>query len=46
MILDDPGLAKRLGKNARAHIEKGYTLDAMGARLLELYDKLWKARPC
>jgi glycosyltransferase involved in cell wall biosynthesis len=45
-ILADPALANRLGQTARAHIEKSCTLDAMGARLLDLYDKLWKARPC
>jgi glycosyltransferase involved in cell wall biosynthesis len=36
-LLDDPALAAYLGRNARAHIEKSYSLDAMGERLLELY---------
>ena len=39
-ILDDSALAKNLGQAARAHIERGYSLDAMGARLLRLYEKL------
>ena len=38
-VLDDPALAKRLGHAARAHIEKNYTLDAMGGHLLALYEK-------
>ncbi len=37
-VLDDPALAESLGHAARAHIEKSYSIDAMGARLLELYD--------
>jgi glycosyltransferase involved in cell wall biosynthesis len=39
MVLDDPSLAKRLGLAARAHIEKNYSLDAMGQRLLAIYEK-------
>ena len=39
-ILDDPALAASLGQAARAHIEKGYSLDAMGEKLLELYDEI------
>jgi glycosyltransferase involved in cell wall biosynthesis len=45
-ILDDTGLAKRLGQAARAHIEKSYSLDAMGNTLLALYEKLKLSRPC
>jgi glycosyltransferase involved in cell wall biosynthesis len=37
-VLDDPALASRLGQTARAHIEKSYSLDAMGHRLLDLYE--------
>ncbi len=37
-VLDDAALATRLGDAARAHIEKSYSLDAMGRRLLELYE--------
>jgi glycosyltransferase involved in cell wall biosynthesis len=37
-VLDDPALAGRLGQAARAHIEKSYSLDAMGHRLLDLYE--------
>jgi glycosyltransferase involved in cell wall biosynthesis len=36
-ILDDAGLATRLGQAARVHIERGFSLDAMGERLLKLY---------
>jgi glycosyltransferase involved in cell wall biosynthesis len=36
-VLEDPALAERLGENARASIEESYSLDAMGQRLLELY---------
>jgi len=39
-LLDDPGLDARLGQAARAHIEKSYSLDAMGQRLLALYETL------
>jgi len=38
-LLDDPGLDAHLGQAARASIEKSYSLDAMGERLLELYAK-------
>ncbi|HEV3271167.1 MAG TPA: glycosyltransferase family 4 protein [Candidatus Methylacidiphilales bacterium] len=38
-LLDDPALSARLGKAARAHIEKHYSLDAMGEKLLGLYEK-------
>jgi glycosyltransferase involved in cell wall biosynthesis len=39
-VLDDTVLASRLGQAARAHIEKSYSLDAMGARLFDIYGKL------
>ena len=39
-LLDDPGLDARLGQAARAEIEKRYSLDAMGERLLGLYETL------
>ena len=38
-LLDDPALDAHLGQNARANIEKHYSLDAMGERLLGLYEK-------
>ena len=38
-LLDDPALDARLGQNARAAVMKHYSLDAMGERLLELYEK-------
>jgi glycosyltransferase involved in cell wall biosynthesis len=40
--LDDSNLATTLGQSARAQIEKSYSLDAMGTRLLALYDSLSK----
>jgi glycosyltransferase involved in cell wall biosynthesis len=38
-LLEDPGLSARLGQAARLRIEKHYSLDAMGERLLGLYEK-------
>ena len=38
-LLDDPALSNRLGQAARKSIEKNYSLDAMGQRLLALYEK-------
>lgn len=37
-IMDDPALAQRLGSAGRKQIETRYSLDAMGARLLALYE--------
>jgi glycosyltransferase involved in cell wall biosynthesis len=37
-LIDDPGLRARLGQAARASIEKNHSLDAMGERLLEIYE--------
>jgi glycosyltransferase involved in cell wall biosynthesis len=39
-LLDDPALSARLGRAARSSIEKSYSLDAMGERLLALYATL------
>jgi len=39
MLLDDPGLAARLGLAARENVQKRYSLDMMGKRLLALYEK-------
>ena len=39
-LLDDPALSARLGRAARSSIEKSYSLDAMGERLLGLYEAL------
>lgn len=41
-LLENPTLSARLGQAARAHIEKHYSLDAMGERLLGLYETLRK----
>ncbi len=38
-VLEDPALATRLGQAARAHIKKSYSLDAMGRKLLQLYEE-------
>jgi glycosyltransferase involved in cell wall biosynthesis len=42
LLLNDSRLAATLGQNARARIEQGYSLDAMGERLLALYETLKK----
>jgi glycosyltransferase involved in cell wall biosynthesis len=39
-ILADPALGARLGEAARHDVEKHYSLDAMGERLLALYEDL------
>jgi glycosyltransferase involved in cell wall biosynthesis len=39
-LLHDPALSARLGQAARAAVEKRHSLDAMGQRLLELYETL------
>jgi glycosyltransferase involved in cell wall biosynthesis len=38
-ILDDPALAERLREAGRSQIEAKYSLDAMGEKLLGLYEK-------
>lgn len=43
-VLADPALRARLGETARAKIEKHHSLDAMGERLLALYEALSKAK--
>ena len=37
-LLEDPALSARLGRAARANIEKYHSLDAMGEKLLGLYE--------
>jgi len=39
-LLEDPALRTRLGHAARASIEQSHTLDAMGHRLLSLYQQI------
>jgi glycosyltransferase involved in cell wall biosynthesis len=39
-LLDDRALSERLGRAGRASIEQRYSLDAMGERLLALYEAL------
>jgi glycosyltransferase involved in cell wall biosynthesis len=46
ILLGDPKLRDRLGEAGRAQVEKNYSIDAMGERLLVLYEKLWLSRPC
>ena len=43
LVLGDSALRARLGCAARQNIEKHHSLDAMGERLLELYEKLGKS---
>jgi len=38
-LLDDPGLSAHLGQAARTSIEEHHSLDAMGERVLALYEK-------
>jgi glycosyltransferase involved in cell wall biosynthesis len=45
-LLNDPALSAHLGRAARGNIEKSYSLDAMGQRLLELYETLKLRKPC
>jgi glycosyltransferase involved in cell wall biosynthesis len=44
LLLEDSSLSATLGQNARKHIEKSYSLDAMGARLIEMYGSLASLR--
>jgi glycosyltransferase involved in cell wall biosynthesis len=44
LVLDDSDLRARVGRAARENIEKHHSLDAMGERLLGLYDDL-EGRP-
>jgi glycosyltransferase involved in cell wall biosynthesis len=39
-LLDESSFARGLGENGRRQIEEEYSLDAMGERLLALYEKL------
>jgi len=39
-LLDDPGLRARLGQAARENVVKHHSIDAMGERLLALYEKV------
>jgi glycosyltransferase involved in cell wall biosynthesis len=45
ILLEDPTLRNCLGKAARSGIEKHHSLDAMGARLLALYEQLGAGSP-
>lgn len=40
LLLNDPALSAQLGRAAHLSIEKNFSLDAMGERLLALYEKL------
>jgi glycosyltransferase involved in cell wall biosynthesis len=42
LLLEDAALRQRLGLAARARVEKQHSLDAMGERLLSLYEQLDK----
>ena len=43
-LFDDPALSARLGQAGRKNIEKSYSLDAMGEKLLALYEKCSSGR--
>jgi len=42
-LIDDPALVQRLGEAARAHVEKGHTLEAMARRWEDVYDTVMAA---
>ena len=44
LLLDDPGFSAHLGQAARESIESQHGLDAMGERLLELYEASRRGR--
>ena len=39
-LLGDPTLAKKLGKNARRHVEANYSLERLGQEINAIYEKL------
>ncbi len=39
-VLEDPDLAARLGRAGRERVEREFTLDAMNARMLTIYDEV------
>ncbi len=39
-VLDDPQLAARLGRAGRERVEREFTLEAMNARMLAIYDEV------
>ncbi len=43
-ILADPGLARRLGANARAFAARTWRWEAQGRRLADFLEQLWRAR--
>ena len=44
LLLNDSTLRRRLGRAARESIEKNYTIDAMGDRLLAIYGQVGRVR--
>ncbi|MBF0528525.1 MAG: glycosyltransferase, partial [Deltaproteobacteria bacterium] len=43
-ILDDPGLAERLGREARRYVEEKHSLQAMAGTTLELYERIYRGK--
>lgn len=43
-VLDDPGLAGRLGENARRRIVERHSQEAMAASTLALYERIFRAK--
>jgi glycosyltransferase involved in cell wall biosynthesis len=39
-VLEDPELAARLGRAGRERVEREFTLEAMNARMLAIYDEV------
>jgi len=39
-LLDDPDLAKKLGKNAQRHVEAHYSMECLGREINEIYEEL------
>ncbi len=43
-LLGDPTFAKKLGENARHHVEANYSLERLGQEINEIYDELVKKK--
>ena len=41
--MDDPGLATAHGRNARAHVQKNFSLETEARAINAIYDMLWNA---
>jgi glycosyltransferase involved in cell wall biosynthesis len=43
-FLDDPALAKKLGENARQHVNENFSLERLGREINEIYEELTGSR--